>query len=259
MNDFTAQPQSQTDGSYVDQYQPPTVSSPSVQDSSSPFAAPAPAPTVPSSTSSDFPSIESTDPSNSTPAPTEPLPIEMAPPEPPVNFDPNNQPAITAPPVDEVAMSDENPSGPSEALEDQNIFEMLGVANGTEAQKEAFLDELQQVIWEDFLEHDVQLLITTEDYQQLQSLLGERPTVDLEQQEKIVVFLEKLIPDLEEIMLEKALELKSDMFRERIAGMREYYTNDTDEHRAAQEKITAAEQRMNRDHWRTAALMLNEI
>ena len=33
------------------------------------------------------------------------------------------------------------------------------------------------------------------------------------EQEAVVVFLEKLIPDLEEIMFEKALELKADLMK----------------------------------------------
>lgn len=101
-------------------------------------------------------------------------------------------------------------SGPdsSESLEEQNIFELLGVADGSDEEKEEFLDELQQVIWEDFLENDVELLVTLEEKKQVDAILAKTDSNDLEKQEELVVYLEKLIPDLEEIMLEKALELK---------------------------------------------------
>ncbi len=144
-----------------------------------------------------------------------------------------------------------NPQG----LGEQNIFAMLGVSDGTEAQKEAFLDELQQVIWEDFLENDVELLISSEDYAKMKELLQGQQSVNLEQQEKIVVFLEKLIPDLEDIMLEKALALKGDMFRERIAGMRQFFAGKIEE----LSKIDQAEQLMQQDQWYAASELLNTM
>lgn len=152
------------------------------------------------------------------------------------------------------AIAPANTSNP-QGLGEQNIFAMLGVSDGTEAQKEAFLDELQQVIWEDFLENDVELLISSEDYAKMKELLQDRQSVDLEQQEKIVVFLEKLIPDLEDIMLEKALALKGDMFKERIAGMRQFFAGKTEE----LSKIDQAEQLMQQDQWYAASELLNTM
>jgi hypothetical protein len=143
----------------------------------------------------------------------------------------------------------------SEELEDQNIFYMLGVLDGTPEQRESFLDELQQVIWEDFLEYDVKLLITKEEQGQLDTILSSNPGNELEKQEKIVVFLEKLIPDLEEIMLEKALELKEEMIRERVKGMKEYYKEKPE----SLAQITKAEEMMNVGKWYTAATLLNSI
>lgn len=148
-----------------------------------------------------------------------------------------------------------SPSTTSESLEDQNIFYLLGVENGTSEQKETFLDELQQVIWEDFLENDVQLLLTKDELSQLQQMTGDDMKKPLMEQEAVVVFLEKLIPDLEEIMLEKALELKADLMKERIAGMRELMSGKTEE----LAKISDAEQLLNEDKWLSAARLLNSI
>lgn len=147
------------------------------------------------------------------------------------------------------------PTNSSETLEDQNIFFLLGVMDGTDAEKEKFLDELQQVIWEDFLEYDVKLLITSDEQVEFQKILDEPATNELEKQEKIVVFLEKLIPDLEEIMLEKALELKGDMVKERIAGMKEYHASKPE----ALDKISEAERALAENKWKTAAELLNSL
>jgi len=142
----------------------------------------------------------------------------------------------------------------SEALEDQNIFELLGVSDGTDEEKEAFLLELQRVLWDDFLQYDVQLLITKDEYTELQTQRDAKPTAE-EKEEAVVTYLEKLIPDLEEIMLEKALELKGDMVRERINGLRELYAGDT----AKIMDLDKAATQVQADTWRSAATTLNVL
>ncbi|NCN24153.1 MAG: hypothetical protein COU65_00880 [Candidatus Pacebacteria bacterium CG10_big_fil_rev_8_21_14_0_10_42_12] len=160
------------------------------------------------------------------------------------------------PPADPMPTSDPAPAVPSqvtEALEDQNIFDLLGVSDGTDEQKEEFLTELQDVLWEDFLEYDAQLLVTKDEYAELKQLRETHKDNVPEQQEAVVGYLEKLIPDLEEIMLEKALELKSDMVKERIAGMKELYSDDA----AYQGQLTEAEAHIAAGRWHSAAVVLN--
>lgn len=143
----------------------------------------------------------------------------------------------------------------TEKIEDQNIFSLLGATDGTEEEKEAFLDELQQVIWEDFLENDVDLLLTQDEKAQLDELKAKTDTDPEQAQEEMVVFLEKLIPDLEEIMLEKALELKEDLVKERIAGLKEYFAGK----QAQLDQLAEAENFVSEDKWRSAAEKLNSI
>lgn len=150
---------------------------------------------------------------------------------------------------------DANSSIKSESLEDQNIFFLLGVRDGTDQEKESFLDELQQVIWEDFLEYDVKLLITSDEMVELQKMLNSQTDRDLEKQEKIIIYLEKLIPDLEEIMLEKALELKEEMVRERANGLRQYYADKPDK----LQRVDEAEKLMDSNQWYTAAHLMNSL
>ncbi len=140
-----------------------------------------------------------------------------------------------------------------ESLQDQNIFYLLGVEDSTDEEKESFLDELQQVIWEDFIETDVKMLISVAAMTKLRQLMAQGDGQDV--QEEMVVYLEKLIPDLEEIMLEKALELKEEMVLERMAGLREYHLGKS----AALAKIDQAEQLVKKDHWHQAAGLLNAL
>ncbi|MFZ1721008.1 MAG: hypothetical protein WAU07_00730 [Microgenomates group bacterium] len=146
-------------------------------------------------------------------------------------------------------------SSSSEELQDQNIFDLLGVKDGSPEQREQFLDELQQVIWEDFLENDARLLLTEDEMSQLKVILEKSTDNSLEQQEEVVVFLEKLIPDLEDIMLEKALDLKADLFKERIIGTREYIAADPSKLHI----VDQAEQQMQQNKWHTASKTLDTI
>lgn len=143
----------------------------------------------------------------------------------------------------------------SEALEDQNIFDLLGIAEASEDEKEVFLDELQQVIWEDFVENDVELLLTSEELTQFKAISSEPGVSEEDRQGKMIDFLEKLIPDLEKIMLEKALELKEELTRERITEYQDFYKAD----QAKLDKVTQALTMIDQDKWRSAAMALNSL
>ena len=147
-----------------------------------------------------------------------------------------------------------------EDIEAQNIFDMLGVANGSEDLKEKFLDQLQEVIWDDFLKNDVQLLLSESEnaeFKKFQEKVDSAQEGDAKEKAKdeMVEYLEKLIPDLEEIMLEKALDLKADLFVERISGLKEYFA----EKQEQLSKVDEAEKLMFEDKWKSAAETLNAI
>ncbi len=114
----------------------------------------------------------------------------------------------------------------SQKLEDQSIFDLVGDTDGTAAEREEFLDDLQKVVWDDFLDNDVELLLTDEEMKPLEEIVG-RPNVDIiQKQQEIVSYLESKIPDLEEIMLEKALKLKEDLLMERMLAMEQFFADD---------------------------------
>jgi hypothetical protein len=143
----------------------------------------------------------------------------------------------------------------SQTLEDQNIFHLLGVEDATEDEKESFLDELQQVIWEDFLENDVDLLLTSEEMVEFKKIEQKKELSEEDRQGEMVEYLEKLVPDLEKIMLEKALELKEEMMRERIAQLTTQYKELPDK----LSKVQEAQRLVDDQKWRSAADTLNAI
>lgn len=164
------------------------------------------------------------------------------------------------PSLEEKPSSDSARVDSEESLDSQNIFFMLGVEDGNEQLRDGFLNELQDVIWDDFLENDVSLLITTDEKVKFDSMMEKKNAVDAnkndeEIQDALVVYLESLIPDLEEIMLEKALDLKSDLFLERIKGLKEFHA----ENEANLAEISKAEKLLAEDKWRSASEVLNAL
>lgn len=189
---------------------------------------------------------------NQPPAPTNDAPSQSyadayQPPAPSPASDPVVQPAAAAP------VSDAAPVG--EGLEQQNIFEMLRVEQASEQDKEAFLDELQQIIWDDFLENDVPLLLTESEQSELATIRGKVYENELAKQEAIVVYLEKLIPDMEDIMLEKALELKADLFKDQVADAKTRLSADA----THQSVLTQIDEAVTAEKWATAIKLLRTL
>ncbi len=260
MNDNTVQ-NPQTNNTYVDDYQPPAQVSdpvnPPTQDIPETPAEPVNSGFTPEPVNSGF------EPEKKSEQITEPaMPVvttDVA--DDAASVDEPAMPVAT----DEQAMPMETSdfsNSDSETLEDQNIFFMLGVEDGSDEVKENFLNELQKVIWDDFLENDVNLLITSEEKVKFDELIAKKELSEKqglteeaseEIQDALVTYLESLIPDLEDIMLEKALDLKSDLYVERINGLRDYYANDS----AMLEKISESEKLMSEEKWYSSAALLN--
>lgn len=165
------------------------------------------------------------------------------------------EPAAPSGPVASPSAGVDSQGSDSQAIEDQNIFHLLGLEDGKDEEKEAFLDELQQVIWEDFIESDAPMLLTEAENQELSQIVGNQELGDLDRQEQALTFLESKVPDLEEILLEKALELKQEMVLERIAGLKEFHANNSE----SLDKISQAEAKIQAGLWKDGADILNQL
>lgn len=113
-----------------------------------------------------------------------------------------------------------------EDLESQNIFSMLGLENLEESEKEAFLADLEQLIWDNFIEVELPLLLNSEQKAQADQILADNSKTEDERKEALLVYVEEFIPNLEEVMYKKALSLKKEMFEERLKKMRDQATEE---------------------------------
>ncbi len=169
-------------------------------------------------------------------------------------------PMVTEPVKAEVKMEEKKEEAKEEKkdtqdLEDQNVFHLLGIESATDKEKDMFLDELQQIIWEDFLDNDVDLLLTEDELAEFKKIEEKTGSDEDAKQTEMVEYLEKLIPDLEKIMLEKAMELKEAMFVERMTQMKHNF----EENPEALTQIEKAEQLLKNEQWRDSANTLNAI
>ncbi|MDH5533078.1 MAG: hypothetical protein OEX81_01485 [Candidatus Pacebacteria bacterium] len=234
--------------SYVDDYQPPQPAAPP-SDDYQPFSVPAaPNVTQDDGLARDEPVI----PVNETGSSDVDADLPPVPESPEVN---NESSEVDNEDIqsEDSPVVDNSPLPNNQTLETQNIFDLLGVSDGKDDEKEAFLDELQEVIWEDFIENDTPLLLNEEQQNKLKEIESKGNTPEV--QEEMLVYLEEILPDLEDMMMDKALELKEDMVLERISGMKEFY-NDNQE---ALGKIGQAEELISQNKWADAGNLLNEI
>lgn len=110
----------------------------------------------------------------------------------------------------------------SEKLQKMSIFEMLGV-EGSEEEKEAFLSEVQDVIWQDVVENDLAPLLTEPELDEVEAMLNNEQTPEDTKRDYLFDLILKKVPNAEEVLLERTMQLKSDLLHERLHGMQEFF------------------------------------
>ena len=111
-----------------------------------------------------------------------------------------------------------------ESLEAQNLFTMLALDTISEEEKQGFLKDLEQLIWDNFVEVELPLLLNNEEKNQADQILADSSKTEDERKEALLVYLDKFVPNLEDMMYKKALTLKKEMFEERLKKLRENAT-----------------------------------
>ena len=140
-----------------------------------------------------------------------------------------------------------------QSLEAQSVFEMLNIDDITADEREEFLNELEELIWEDFIKTDLPLMLTNDEYKGAEEILNSQKNEN-QKKEELLVYVEKILPDIEEIMYEKAIGLKEEMFMERVRKMEEAGAGD-------QDVLTVIEQvkkLVQVGQWKTAVETLNQ-
>ncbi|MCL2109972.1 hypothetical protein FWH30_00035 [Microgenomates group bacterium] len=143
----------------------------------------------------------------------------------------------------------------AQSLEQQNVFTLLGAESLTDEEKENFLERLNKAVWDDFLDNDVELLLTEEELVKLTDVIKKMEISDEEKQAEMEAFLMEVIPDLERILVEKALKLKKDLAWERMSGLEKMHAQDA----GVLEKITQAKEKAGAEQWGETIALLAQV
>lgn len=135
-----------------------------------------------------------------------------------------------------------------------DLFKLLGVS-GSEEEKQRFLDELQDLVWQEFIDTELMALLDEQQMDQVIQVIGDTSLSDEQQQQQLIKLVEQVVPDYEQVLVNKALELKADMLAERIEGLKERFAGQAE----SLAKVKQAEELLNDSKWQEAVDVLGEV
>lgn len=147
------------------------------------------------------------------------------------------------------AVKAKNTDTTSEDLAAQNIFDLLNI-QASDEEKENFLREIEELIFEDFIGKDVPLLLNSSELAELNKLQADNLSAGPEKKEKILEFLFNLLPNLENLLYDKAMKLKEEMVHERIKRLEQNAANP--------DLIARVKTAVSEKKWRQVTNLLNE-
>ena len=180
----------------------------------------------------------------------------------PQTTQPKANEAAAAQPAPAQAQAETTPTEPAqttvdpESLAAQNVFEMLGLTDIKVEDREAFLNDLERLIWDDFVEVDLPLLLTKEELTKAKEILAQADLPEDEIKEQLLVYLQDLVPGLEQAMYQKALKLKEELMLERLRKLKDQATEQKATAKLAD--LTQAEQLIAQQRYQSAIQLLNK-
>ncbi len=110
-----------------------------------------------------------------------------------------------------------------------DIFSLLGIEGTTDEDREAFLNQLQDAIWEEVVEDELLETMTDEEVDSIeQTIVNEEITAD-EKRNTLFGMLSSKVPNLEEKLAETTNRLKYELLGERVDGLREFYAENAEQ------------------------------
>lgn len=107
-------------------------------------------------------------------------------------------------------------------LDQIDVFSLLGM-QGTEEEKMAFLQEMQQTIWSQVVEDEILPTLSQEQITEVEDIMADTSVPLEESQAKVLEFLTRTTPNLPELLKNKILEFKASILVSRIGSLREKY------------------------------------
>ena len=104
-----------------------------------------------------------------------------------------------------------------------DIFTLLGIENASDEDREAFLTQLQDAIWEEVVEDELLEQLTDEEVDSIEQTVTSETMSAEDKRNTLFSMLSDKVPNLEQRLAESTNRLKFDLLGERVDGLREYY------------------------------------
>lgn len=139
-------------------------------------------------------------------------------------------------------------------FEQVDIFTVLGVPQD-DPDREAFLAQMEEAIWEEIVEHELSDKMADADLDQIEAILNDDNTSVNDKRDKLFSILVEKIPEFETVVREYTMAAKTDLLLERVEGLQEYYSQD----QAKLEQVNKASGLFDQGEYTACVMALNAI
>ncbi|MCD8484521.1 hypothetical protein LRY65_05560 [Candidatus Woesebacteria bacterium] len=117
----------------------------------------------------------------------------------------------------------------AQQLAAMDVFTLLGITDASEEDREAFLNQLQDAIWEEVVEQELADSLTDDEIDTIDRVITDEALQADEKRNQLFSLLANKVPNLEEGLADATNQLKYDLLGERVDGLREFYAAKPDQ------------------------------
>lgn len=140
------------------------------------------------------------------------------------------------------------------ALQTMDVFTLLGTT-GSPEDREAFLTELQDAIWQEVAEEHLASQLSDQEMDEISRVMDDTSLSVEAKRNKLFEVLGQKVPDIEKILEDKTIQIKEDLLTERLEGMMVYYEEDED----AMRRLEEADDLLLSEKYAEAVAILNDL
>ncbi len=139
-------------------------------------------------------------------------------------------------------------------LSTMDVFTLLGITEASNEERELFLAQLQDAIWEEVVDEELSDSLTDEEIDSIDQTITDESISADEKRNRLFAMLAEKVPNLEERLMETTNDLKFDLLGERVEGLREYYADKAEQLQV----LDQVEEMVNNGNLNEAVAVLNK-
>ncbi|SRR5258708_2876402 len=127
-----------------------------------------------------------------------------------------------------------------QSLRDIDLIMLLDF-QGSEEEKQAFIQEMQNAVWQDIADTDLVGQLTDTEMEEIMKMLSDETVPAAAKQEMVTAQLMGKFPNIKEIVSHRALQFKADLFRERAEGIKMHYASNPENVQKVEQALATAQ------------------